>query len=501
MGKQLLFLSGDHLFLPHDMDKQGTIILCAEVKEFYTDIPHHKKKLVLIFSALRHHAQMLRSQGWQVDYQKLTDDKLEQVIARLCQTHDIESMTAAEPGSYALKQKIAAWADALALPLQLLENEDFLLSHQEFENWSQGRKLYRLEDFYRFMRKRTSYLMEGSKPSGGRWNYDKDNRNPAKTGMSFAKPLSFEADAMTQAVMKDVEHHFPAHFGNLETFDFAVTAENAQKALTHFIDTQLPSFGATQDAMLLGEPVLNHSLLSAYLNIGLLTPKQVCDAAQRAYEAGNAPIEAVEGFIRQIIGWREYIRGLYWLLMPEYLSSNFFDTHRDLPEFYWTTETKMTCMHEALTQTRDMAYAHHIQRLMITGNFAMLYGVDPDQIHKWYLAVYADAHEWVELPNVIGMSQFADGGVLASKPYAASGAYINRMSDYCESCVYDVSAKTGENACPFNSLYWDFLSRNEDKLKENMRLKFSFRNWHSFEKEKKENILQRASELKNSHNF
>lgn len=501
MGKQLLLLSGDHLFLPQDLNKQETIILCAEVKEFYSDIPHHKKKLVLIFSALRHHAEMLRSQGWQVEYQKLTDDKLEQVIARLCQMHDIESMTVAEPGSYALKQMIAAWTDALALPLQLLENEDFLLSHQEFENWAQGRKLYRLEDFYRFMRKRTCYLMEGSRPSGGRWNYDKDNRNPAKTGMSFTKPPSFETDAITQAVIKDVEHHFPAHFGNLEGFDFAVTRKDAQKALAHFIDTQLPCFGATQDAMLQGEPVLNHSLLSPYLNVGLLAPKQVCDAAQQAYEAGTTPIEAVEGFIRQIIGWREYIRGLYWLLMPEYLNSNFFDTHRDLPEFYWTTETKMTCMREALTQTRDRAYAHHIQRLMTTGNFAMLYGVAPDQIHKWYLAVYADAHEWVELPNVIGMSQFADGGLLASKPYAASGAYINRMSDYCTSCAFDVSAKTGDNACPFNSLYWDFLHRNEDKLKDNMRMKFSFRNWYNFEEEKKENILRRAYELKNPHNL
>lgn len=501
MAKQLLLLLGDQLYIPADMNKQDTVILCAEAKEFYSDIPHHKKKLILLFSALRHFAEQLQSQGWHVDYHQLSNEKIKTAIEAFLLKHTIKRIVVPEPGSYKVKQELLSWAPLFQISIHIMENKDFLLSHQGFETWAEDRKLFRMEDFYRFTRQRTGYLMDGPKPISGRWNFDKDNRKPAKSDTRFPSSKAFSADPVTQQVIDDVEHHFPTHFGLAKNFDFAVTAEDASTALDHFITFQLPHFGATQDAMLMGQPVMNHSLLSAYLNIGLLRPKQVCDAAQSAYEKGVAPIEAVEGFIRQIIGWREYIRGFYWHFMPDYAHLNFFNTQRNLPDFYWTTDTKMTCMKEALTQTRDLAYAHHIQRLMITGNFAMLYGVEPSQIHKWYLAVYGDAHEWVELPNVLGMSQFADGGLLASKPYAASGNYINRMSDYCKNCTYDVRAKTEENACPFNSLYWDFLARNKALLKDNMRLKTSYMNWHRLDNSNKLDILKRANILKEQHNL
>ena len=349
-----------------------------------------------------------------------------------------------------------------------------------------------MEYFYREMRRKTGLLMEGDDPAGGQWNYDKENRKPADADLFMPGIKSVKPDATTKEVLTLVAERFSDHFGDLDPFRFAVTRRNALKALDHFIETALPLFGDYQDAMLRGEKFLYHSVLSLYINAGLLGPLEVCERVAAAYEAGAAPLNAAEGFIRQIIGWREYVRGVYWLNDGEYVRKNFFGHTRALPEFYWTGETDMACLAAAIGQTKEEAYAHHIQRLMVTGTFAMLAGVDPYEVHEWYLAVYADAYEWVEAPNVIGMSQYADGGELASKPYAASGAYINRMSDYCKGCAYKVAKKTEEEACPFNSLYWDFLARNEDALKGNPRMAQMYRTWARMKPETQKAYRARA---------
>jgi deoxyribodipyrimidine photolyase-related protein len=305
--------------------------------------------------------------------------------------------------------------------------------------------------------------------------------------------LASRPDAITREVMALVEERFGNHFGSLESFRFAVTRAGALAAFAAFVERSLPHFGDFQDAMLAGEPFLYHAVIALYLNCGLLDPLQVCREVEAAWRAGKAPLNAAEGFIRQIIGWREYVRGIYWLKMPGYERSNFFGHTRRLPDFYWTAETRMACVKAAVTQTRDEAYAHHIQRLMVTGNFALLAGIDPHELHEWYLAVYADAYEWVELPNTVGMSQFADGGLLASKPYAASGAYINRMSNYCSTCPYDVKQRTGPEACPFNALYWDFIARNHGKIGRNPRMAQMVRTFENFSQDEQRRIRESAA--------
>jgi deoxyribodipyrimidine photolyase-related protein len=335
-----------------------------------------------------------------------------------------------------------------------------------------------MEFFYREMRRKTGLLLDAAgKPEGGQWNFDKQNRKPARRDLTMPRPLSFEPDAITREVLALVAERFGEHPGTLDGFDFAVTPADADRQREHFLRYALPGFGDYQDAMLTGEPFLWHSILSPYINCGLLDPLELCRRAEAEYRAGRAPLNAVEGFIRQIIGWREFVRGIYWREGPDYTSRNFLNATRPLPGFYWTGETDMHCLHEAIGQTLANAYAHHIQRLMVTGNFALLIGADPADVQRWYLEVYADAYEWVEAPNTLGMSQFGDGGLLGSKPYASSGAYIDRMSDYCGQCRYDVKQRVGEDACPFNSLYWDFLARNRRKLGSNQRLAMPYRNW------------------------
>jgi len=312
--------------------------------------------------------------------------------------------------------------------------------------------------------------MEGSEPAGGKWNFDAENRKALpKTVRAPAIP-AFPPDLITRDVMALVDSRFQNHVGSVEGFCFPVTGAQARRALADFVAHRLPAFGDWQDAMKTGEPVLFHALISTSLNLGLLDPWEICQAAEAAWRDGHAKLNAVEGFIRQILGWREYVRGLYWLHMPDYARKNALTATRKLPDFYWTGKTRMNCLHQAITDTIENAYAHHIQRLMITGNFALLAGLDPDEVDEWYMAVYADAYEWVEMPNTRGMALFADGGVVGSKPYAASGAYINRMSDYCKACVYDVKDAVGEHACPFNFLYWDFFARHEKRLGGNIRL-------------------------------
>ncbi len=377
----------------------------------------------------------------------------------------------------------------------MLEDDRFVATHAEFRAWAEGRKQLRMEYFYREMRRKTGLLMDGDQPEGGKWNYDAENRKPAKSDLFMPTPMRTDPDAITIDVLGLVTRRFDNHFGDLEPFWFGVTRAHAEAALDHFIEVALAKFGDYQDAMLEGEKFLYHSLLSLYINAGLLDPLDVCKRVEDAYQAGEAPLNAAEGFIRQIIGWREYVRGIYWLKMPDYVDENFFGNTRALPDFYWTAETDMACLRAAISQTKEEAYAHHIQRLMVTGNFALLAGIDPKQVHEWYLAVYADAYEWVELPNTLGMSQFGDGGVLGSKPYASSGNYINKMSDHCKGCSYSVSQKTGDGACPFNPLYWDFLHRNRDKLAGNPRMAQMYRTWDRMSADKQADYLESAAKV------
>lgn len=498
--KTLILVLGDQLSLNlsslRHISPSSADILMAEVASEATYVPHHKKKIAFIFAAMRHFADALRAAGWRVHYTEIDDPEnagsLKAEVARLCANTSYEHLIITEPGEWRLLQDMRDWADDLGLDVEILSDDRFLCSHEDFETWAEGRKQLRMEYFYREMRRKTGLLMTGDGPIGGQWNYDAENRKPPQSSLKIPIPAAIQPDAITQEVLAVVARRFDTHIGSLEHFGFAVTAEDAERLFDDFVANRLASFGDYQDAMVTGEPFLFHSLVSFYLNAGLLDPLTVCQKAEAAFARGDAPLNAVEGFIRQIIGWREYCRGIYWLKMPDYAAENYLGAGRPLPDFYWTGETDMHCLSEAIQQTLNHAYAHHIQRLMVTGNFALLAGIDPAQIHEWYLAVYADAYEWVELPNTLGMSQFADGGLLGSKPYAASGNYINKMSTYCEHCVYDVRQKTGENACPFNALYWHFLVRNEDKLKANPRLGQVYRTWGKMDADKKSAYLQSA---------
>ncbi|MBS3744411.1 MAG: cryptochrome/photolyase family protein, partial [Wenzhouxiangellaceae bacterium] len=381
----------------------------------------------------------------------------------------------------------------LGVPVHVLEDERFVSTPDEFAEWAGDRAQLRMEFFYRRMRRKTGLLMsEDGEPEGGQWNFDADNRRKWKGEPKSARPMSFAPDATTQAVLDLVDRRIDS-FGRLDGFDFAVTRAQARRALGHFVKTALPWFGDYQDALPDDEDFLFHSRLSAYLNIGLLDPLEVCRAVEAAWRAGDVPLNAAEGYIRQIIGWREFVRGIYWLKMPEYADENFLGGDKDLPEWYWSGETGMRCLQRAIENTRNNAYAHHIQRLMVTGNFGLLLGVRPKELCDWYLAVYADAFEWVELPNTLGMVLFGDGGLLASKPYAASGKYIQRMGDHCANCRYAVTERTGHDACPFNALYWDFLMRNEDSLGGNPRMRMMYRNVERLAPADKAAITRRAN--------
>ena len=479
-----------------DADPAVDRILMAEVMAEATYVKHHPKKIIFCFTAMRHFAEELREAGFEIDYTCLDDDEnagdLAGEVERAIKRHDPEKLIVTEPGEWRLHEIIVGWDEAFDLEVYVRDDTRSLASHHDFASWAKGRKQLRMENFYREMRVKTGLLMEGDEPAGGKWNYDQENRKPAKGDMFMPQPLRFEPDKITREMIDLVADRFGDHFGDAEPFWFAVTRKDAEKARDHFIAEALACFGDYQDAMLKDEKFLYHSLLSFYINAGLLDPLDMCRRVEEAYEAGDAPLNAVEGFIRQIIGWREYVRGIYWLKMPDYADVNFLEAKRALPDFYWSGETDMACLAAAITATKEEAYAHHIQRLMITGNFAMLIGADPKAVHEWYLAVYADAYEWVEMPNTIGMSQFADGGLLGSKPYAAGGNYINKMSDYCAGCHFDVKKKTGEGACPFNALYWDFLVRNEDKLRGNQRLSRIYANWDRMDGDQKRSYRMTA---------
>ena len=480
-------------------DAAKDLVVMAEVIEEASYVRHHKKKIALVFSAMRHFADELASLGWRVDYRRIGEgddaSNLTSVIQRAMAKHKPSRVVITAPGEWRLHQAMKTWAGLLGVPVDILDDDRFICSTDEFASWAKNRKQLRMEYFYRQMRRKTGLLMDAGEPAGGRWNFDQMNRKPAEPSLFIPAPYRVTPDAITRDVLSLVARRFGHHFGDLEPFWFAVTRKDAELAFENFLDNGLAHFGDFQDAMLTGQRFLYHSVISVYLNCGLLDPLSVCRAVDRAYRNKRVPLNAAEGFIRQIIGWREYVRGIYWLKMPEYRSSNTFGHDRPLPDFYWTGKTEMNCLAQAIVQTKEEAYAHHIQRLMVTGNFALLAGISPQALHEWYLIVYADAYEWVELPNTIGMSQFADGGLLASKPYVASGAYINRMSDYCKSCTFDVKARTGDNACPFNALYWDFLARNRERLAGNPRMSQMVRTYDGFSAVEKSDIRNRAQAL------
>ncbi|KHL26227.1 deoxyribodipyrimidine photolyase [Croceibacterium mercuriale] len=473
-----------------------TIVLLMEVAEETTYVRHHKAKIALILSAMRHFAAEMRAAGWQVDHVGLEDPantgSFTGEIARAITRHDAAAVQMVEPGELRVMQALRAFQAASPVPMRILPDDRFICSLPEFYSWSAGRRELRMEFFYRQMRTETGLLMDGAEPAGGQWNYDRDNREPPPRQLDAPPVPQFAPDAITAEVIAMVERLFPHHFGTLAHFHWPVTSVQAEQAAAAFMAQRLPHFGTWQDVMLHGQDDLFHSLLSTSLNLGLLDPLDLCRRAEAEYRAGRAPLNAVEGFIRQLLGWREFIRGMYWLHMPGLRDANWFGATRPLPDFYWTGETDMRCMADCVRSTRDNAHAHHIQRLMVLGNFALIAGISPQELEDWFLVVYADAYEWVELPNVAAMSQFADGGTLASKPYAASGNYINRMSDYCGACRYDVNQKTGPDACPFNPLYWDFMVRNRDRLEPNRRIGRIYANWDRMSESRRADTLASA---------
>lgn len=499
--KTLHFIFGDQLSHSlstlRDFDKNEDVVLMCEVTQETTYVWHHVKKLAFIFSAMRHFAEELKEKGFKVEYVKLDDEdnsgSFDSELLRAVEKFKPQNISIVEPSEYRILQKIIRWQKELPTPIVVKFDDRFLCSIANFSKWAKDKKQLRLEFFYRELRKEHNILIEsGGKPVGGSWNYDKENRQGYDESLKSPKRISHKKDQITLEVIEMVKKKFSQNFGELEPFHFAINRAQAILELKHFIKEILPFFGEHQDAMATGEAYLYHSLLSCYINIGFLLPLEVCKMAEEAYHQKTAPLNAVEGFIRQILGWREYVRGIYWLFMPNYLESNFFNAKEKLPQFFWNKNTQMFCLREVVNQTIKHAYSHHIQRLMITGNFALLAAINPKETHEWYLAVYADAFESYELPNTLGMALHADGGVMASKPYAASGKYINRMSNFCKSCKFDPEITVGEKACPFNSLYWNFIQKNEAKLKNNQRMKFVYPTWRKMDKGKQQEILKQA---------
>lgn len=500
MTRNLVLILGDQLSHSisslNGFDPAQDLVLMAEVLDEASYVPHHKKKIAFIFSAMRHFALELGEKGLPVRYVHLDDagnvgsftGELDRAIDELSP----QKIIVTHPGEWRVLDALMGWAANSSTPVEIRDDDRFVATIDEFNDWADGRKSLRMEYFYRDMRRKTGLLMVGDKPEGGKWNYDTENRKPAEGNLFMPAPKRFAHDDITTDVLALVGDRFADNFGDLEPFWFAITARQAEEALEHFIETALADFGAYQDAMLIGERFLYHSVISLYINVGLLDPLFVCQRVEAEYQSGGIPLNSAEGFIRQIIGWREYVRGIYWREMPGYGEKNFFGANRPLPDFYWTGDTDLLCLKEAITQTKEEAYAHHIQRLMVTGNFALLIGVDPHEVHEWYLAVYADAFEWVEMPNTIGMSQFADGGLLGSKPYISGGNYIHKMSNYCGECRYDVKQKTGPDACPFNSLYWHFLERHKDQIGNNGRLMNVYRTWGRMAEDKRAEYLATA---------
>jgi deoxyribodipyrimidine photolyase-related protein len=463
-------------------DRNKDAVWMAEVAEESTHVWSHKARIALFLSAMRHFEQKLTQKGQCVVYRRLDDfnnsHSLRKELLKSLQQFRPTKVILVEPGDYRVKAELEQAAKKAGVELEIRPDRTFFCGIAEFGKWAAGRKQLRMEFFYREMRKKHGILLDDGEPVGGRWNYDVENRSalPKQGPGPLKAPVSFERDRTTRFVLDLVEFRYGRHPGSLENFDWPVTSEQAEAALADFIENRLPLFGQFQDAMWTEEPWLYHSRLSAALNLKLITPAKVVHAAEAAYRAGRVSIAEAEGFIRQILGWREFVRGIYWLHMPEYADRNEMGAKADLPKWFWTGKTDMNCMKQTIRQSLDYGYAHHIQRLMVTGLYCLLAGIDPKQVHEWYLAIYVDAVEWVELPNTLGMSQYADGGVMSSKPYVASGKYIDKMSNYCSGCKYDPAKRSGEDACPFTTMYWQYLDKHKEKLAKNPRMLLQIKN-------------------------
>lgn len=506
----LVIVLGDQLDLQASafdgFDPAHDSVFMAEVVEESTHVWSTQPRIAMFLAAMRHFAQALQAAGRPLHYVRLDDEgnrgtlaaELQAAITRLRPGRLV--MTA--PGDWRVYQALREVAAAAGLPLEVRDDRHFYATVREFAAHARGRRSLRLEYWYRELRQRHQVLMapDGKQPAGGAWNFDAANREAfGSAGPPMdAVRLTFEPNALTQQVLALVRQRFAEHAGQLDSFAWPVNREQAQQALQHFITHRLPHFGRWQDAMWPGEPWLFHSQISAALNLKLLNPREVVAAAEAAWQAGHAPLPAVEGFIRQVLGWREYVRGIYWTRMPGYLQHNALGATHDLPAWYWTGETDMACLRDAITQTLQHGYAHHIQRLMVTGLYALLHGVQPQQVHAWYLAVYVDAVEWVELPNTLGMSQFADGGLMGSKPYVATGRYIERMSSgsLCARCRFRPGERTGPQACPFTTLYWDFLGRHQAMLAGNRRMAMQLKNLQRLDDDERRAIAERADEVR-----
>jgi deoxyribodipyrimidine photolyase-related protein len=483
-------------------DAASDAVWMAEVAEESTHVWSSKPRTVMFLAAMRHFARALHAAGRALHYTRLDAPgnrgslaaQLQADILRLKPARLV--MTA--PGDWRVLQALEAVARNSGLPLDIREDRHFFSSIADFAAHAQGRKALRMEYFYREQRRRHGVLMQGDEPAGGQWNYDADNREAFGAGGPGAVPARtvFEPDAITREVIALVDDRFADHPGRLDSFAWPVTRAQALRSMQAFIRERLPLFGRYQDAMWPGDPWLYHSRLSAALNLKLLNPREVVAAAEAAFRDGHAPLASVEGFVRQILGWREYVRGVYWTRMPGYLGRNALDAREDLPAWFWTGATDMACLRDALQQTLAHGYANHIQRLMVTGLYALMLGVQPRQVHAWYLAVYVDAVEWVELPNTLGMSQYADGGVMGSKPYIATGKYIQRMSPHCSRCRYDPAQRSGDRACPFTTLYWDFLMRHEALLARNPRMALQVKNVARLGDEQRRAVLERAAAIR-----
>lgn len=493
-----IWILGDQLW-----DKQAALNSCAEQKQQTPVIlieslrhvqqrPYHKQKLVLVWSAMRHFAQELKQQGWPVTYYEQQED-FAAPLSQWIETHQITELRVMEPSDRPFADLLQSLS--LPCPMTLMPNNHFLWPTQDFIDWAKPRKRWLMEDFYRESRRRLQILMAGDQPVGGRWNFDVENRKPPKGKLNPPQPLWFAPDAITQTVIQQVQDLNIPTYGTAEPFRWAVTRSQALQVLDHFIQTRLPTFGPYQDAMVTGQETMWHALLSPYLNLGLLHPAEVIAATEKAYYEQDLSLSSVEGFIRQVAGWREYMRGLYSLMSAAYPERNWFQHTRPLPEFFWDADkTEMNCLHQTLKQVEQTGYAHHIQRLMVLSNFSLIAGLLPQAVENWFHATFIDAYDWVMQTNVIGMGLFADGGILASKPYAASANYINKMSDYCGACCYNPKKRTGEAACPFNFFYWDFLDRHREALQSQGRMSFILANLDKMPAEELAAIREQAQQ-------
>ncbi|MBU3626958.1 cryptochrome/photolyase family protein [Polynucleobacter sp. JS-Safj-400b-B2] len=460
----------------------------------------HKAKIALFLSAMRHFAKAIEKLGYPLTYIQGSSLSIVENLKEHIQSKNIGHLVCIEPGEWRLKQAIEALATELNIELEMLEDDHFYCSRQEFVEWVANKKELRLEYFYRLMRKRHNILVDGEgNPEGGQWNFDQDNRKPyPKKGPGIIDaPAAFEVDAITQEVLAFVATTYPDHPGSLESFNWPVTREQAVQALEYFVEYRLRNFGVYQDAMWTETPFGWHSILSSALNLKLLNPREVVDAVIIAWKKYSLDLSTVEGFIRQILGWREFVRGMYYLDMPQMAKDNYYDHQNSLPKWYWTGQTQMACMKDAIGQTLQYGYAHHIQRLMVTGNFALLAEILPQAVCDWYLAIYVDAIEWVELPNTAGMALFANSGRFTSKPYIASGAYIKRMSNYCGSCKYKPEIRYGDEACPMTNLYWNFLIKHREQFEASPRTRLMTANLKRISDEDQQKITLHAKHILN----